>query len=137
MQEYWSGLPVPSLRELPNPAIKTTSLTFPASQAGSLPLVPPGKAPRFLMYMCMLVVQSCPTLCDPMKYTAHQAPLSMEFSRQEYQSGLPFSSPGDLLNPVEPRSPALEAESLPYEPPGKPRSHTYELIHNICFSFWH
>ena len=39
------------------------------------------------------VTQSCPTLCDPMDYTAHQAPLSMEFSRQEYWSGLPFPSP--------------------------------------------
>ena len=39
------------------------------------------------------VTQLCPTLCDPMDYTAHQAPLSMEFSRQEYWSGLPFPSP--------------------------------------------
>ena len=51
---------------------------------------------------------------------ACQAPLSMEFSRQEYWSGLPFSSPGDLLDPgIEPVSPAL-ADSLPPEPPGKP-----------------
>ena len=59
---------------------------------------------------------------------AHQAPLSMEFSRQEYWSGLPFPSPEDLLNPgIEPRSPALQADSLPSESPGslapsKPRS---------------
>ena len=39
------------------------------------------------------VTQQCPTLCYPMDDTAHQAPLSMEFSRQEYWSGLPFSSP--------------------------------------------
>ena len=45
----------------------------------------------------------------------------MEFSRQEYWSGLPFPSPGDLPNPeVEPRSPALQADALPSEPPGKP-----------------
>ena len=45
----------------------------------------------------------------------------MEFSRQEYWSGLPFSSPGDLSDPgIEPRSPALQADSLPSEPPGKP-----------------
>ena len=44
---------------------------------------------------------------------AHQAVLSMEFSRQEYWSGLPFCSPGDLLNPgIEPRSPALQVDSL-------------------------
>ena len=51
---------------------------------------------------------------------AHQAPPSTEFSRQEYWSGLPFPSPGDLPDPgIEPRSPALQADSLPSEPPGK------------------
>ena len=45
----------------------------------------------------------------------------MEFSRQEYWSGLPFPSPGDLPDPgMEPLSPALQAEALPSEPPGKP-----------------
>ena len=51
----------------------------------------------------------------------HQAPLSVGFSRQEYWSGLPFPSPGDLLDPgIEPGSPALQADYLPSEPPGKP-----------------
>ena len=51
----------------------------------------------------------------------YQGPLSMGFSRQEYWSGLPFPSPGDLPNPgTEPRSPALQADALPSEPPGKP-----------------
>ena len=51
---------------------------------------------------------------------AHQAPPSMGFSRQEYWSGLPFSSPGDLPDPgIKPRSPALEADALTTEPPGK------------------
>jgi len=50
-----------------------------------------------------------------------EAPLSMEFSRQENWSGLPFPSPGDLPNPrIEPESPALQADSLPTEPPGEP-----------------
>ena len=50
----------------------------------------------------------------------HQAPLSVEFSRQEYWGGLPFPSLGDLSDPViEPGSPALEADSLPSEQPGK------------------
>ena len=45
----------------------------------------------------------------------------MEFSRQEYGSGEPFPSPGDLLDPgIEPGSPTLQADSLPSEPPGKP-----------------
>ena len=52
---------------------------------------------------------------------AHQAPLSMGFSRQEDWSGLPSPSPEDLPHPgVEPRSPALQADSLLSEPPGKP-----------------
>ena len=52
---------------------------------------------------------------------AYQAPLSMEFSRQEYWSGLPFPSPGDLPDPgIEPRSPALQADALLPELPGKP-----------------
>ena len=46
---------------------------------------------------------------------------SMQFSRPEYRSGLPFPSPADLSNPgIEPRSPALQADSLPAELPGKP-----------------
>ena len=49
-----------------------------------------------------------------------QAPLSMRFSRQGYWSALPFPSPGDLPDPgIEPRSPVLQADSLPYEPPEK------------------
>ena len=49
----------------------------------------------------------------------HQAPLSMEFSRQEHWSGLPFPSPGDLPHPeIKTGSPALQADSLPTEPPG-------------------
>ena len=51
----------------------------------------------------------------------HQAPLSMGFSRQEYRSGLPFPSPVDIPNTgIEPRSPTLQADALPSEPPGKP-----------------
>ena len=78
--------------------------------------------------------------CDPMDYTsepvkllsrvwlfatpwtiAYQSPPSMEFSRQKYWSGLPFPSRGDLPDPgIEPRSPTLQADALPCEPPGKP-----------------
>ena len=61
---------------------------------------------------------------------AFQAPLSMGFSRQEYWRGLPCPPPWDLSNPgIEPRSPALQVDSLPSEPPGKPQIHTtiYEI----------
>ena len=52
---------------------------------------------------------------------AYQAPPSMGFSRQEYWSGLPFPSPGDLPYPgIEPGSPALWADALSSKPPGKP-----------------
>ena len=51
---------------------------------------------------------------------AYQAPQSMKFSRQEYWSGLPFPSPGDLPKPgIKPGSPSLQADALPSEPPGK------------------
>ena len=54
---------------------------------------------------------------------AYQAPLSMGFPRQEYWSGLSFPSPGYLLKPgIEPRSPALLVDSLPPEPPRKPKN---------------
>ena len=70
-----------------------------------------------------LVAQLCPTLCDPMDCSP-QAPLFMGFFRQEYGSGLPFPSPGDLLKPgIKPRSPTLKADSLLTEPPGKPKFH--------------
>ena len=69
-----------------------------------------------------LVTKSCPNLATPQS-TACQAPLSMEFPKQEYWSGLPFPSPGNLLDPgIESRSPALQADALPSEPPGKPNT---------------
>ena len=62
-----------------------------------------------------LVIKPCPTLATPWT-VACQAPLSMGLSRQEYWNGLPFPSPGDLPNPgIKPRSPALQADSLPTE----------------------
>ena len=60
-----------------------------------------------------LVAKSCLTLATPWTVTC-QPPLSMEFTRQEYWSGLPFPSPGDLLDQgIEPRSPALQADFFP------------------------
>ena len=67
----------------------------------------------------VLVAQSCPTLCDPVDCSP-QGPLSTKFSRQDYWSGLPCPPPGALPNPeIKPRSPPLQADSLPSEPPGK------------------
>ena len=68
---------------------------------------------------------------------AHQAPPSMEFTRQEYWSGLPSHSPGDLPDPgIEPRSLALQADVLPFEPPGTP-SKSGPLIHLTLLSQLH
>ena len=60
-----------------------------------------------------------------------QAPLSMGSPRQEYWSGLPFPSPQDIPDPgIKPRSPTLQVDSLPSEPPGKP----YSLLQDIEYS---
>ena len=71
------------------------------------------------VYTSCLVTQLCPLFATS-QTVVFQAPLSMGFSRQEYWSGLPFPSPGDLLNPgIKHGSPALQVNSLPSEPPGK------------------
>ena len=73
------------------------------------------------MHACMLSPFSHVQLFVTPWTVARRAPLSMGFSRQEYWSGLPFRSPGDLPDPgIEPRSPALQADSLPSESPGDP-----------------
>ena len=73
----------------------------------------------FYVSECVLVTQSCPTLVT-LWTVAHQASLSMEFSRQEHWSGLPFPSAGDLPNPgIDPESPILHVDSLPSELSGK------------------
>ena len=64
---------------------------------------------------------------------AYQAPPSMECPRQESWSGLPFPSPGDLPNPgIELRSPTLQADALPSEPPGKPLSTDIQKEMILC-----
>ena len=71
------------------------------------------------VYMKVSVAQLCLILLPPWT-VALQAPLSMESSRQEHWSGLPFPSPGDPPHPgIEPRSPALQVDSLLLGPPGK------------------
>ena len=65
--------------------------------------------------MKVKVTQSCPTVFHPMDCSPWNSP------DQNTGVGKPFPSPGDLLNPgIEPRSPTLQADSLPAEPPGKP-----------------
>ena len=74
----------------------------------------------FSMKVKVLVAQLCPILMT-LWTVAHQAPLSMGFSRQVYWSGLSFPSAEDLLDPgIKHRFPELQADSLLSEPPGKP-----------------
>ena len=77
----------------------------------------------FLYSFMKVKVKSCLTLATPWT-VAHRAPLSKGFPRQEYWSGLPFPSPGDLPDPeIEPQSPALQTEALPSESAGRPLIH--------------
>ena len=75
-----------------------------------------------LQICCCLVAKSCLTRVIP-QTVAHQAPLSMEFPRQQYWSGLPILSPGDL-----PRSLALAGGVFTTEPPGKSFCRLYSII---------
>ena len=81
---------------------------------------------------CCLIDKSSRSLCNPVDCSP-PAPLSMGFPRQEHWSGLPFPSPGDHPNAgIQPRSPALQVDSLLSEPPGKPRSmRRLHKIHEI------
>ena len=104
-QEYWSGLPCPSPGDLLDPGIELASFMSPAVAGGffttSATIVKAKSLSRVRLFVTPWTV-------------AYQASQSMEFSRQEYWSGLPFPSPGDLPNPgIEPESLALQAVSLP------------------------
>ena len=73
--------------------------------------------------LLLLSAQSCQILLQPHGLQPHQAPLSIGFTRQEYWSGLPFPSPGDLPDPgIKPMSPALAAGFFTTEPPGKAKA---------------
>ena len=111
-----------------------------------LSVLSPRMRPRFcVLFLCLAVfkeserkkVKSCSRVwlfVTPWT-VAYQAPPSIRFSRQEYWSGLPFPSPGNLPDPeIEPRSPALEAEALTSEPPGKPAILRRQAQ---SYRFWH
>ena len=105
-QEYWSGFPFPSPRELPDPRVKLGLLlgrqilyhraTWEA---------PYYKIPLFKYAVCACWVTSVMSDSVTLRTVTHQAPLSMGFFRQEHWSGLPCPPLGDLLNPgIEPTS---------------------------------
>ena len=79
---------------------------------------------------CCLVDKLCPTLCDPMDYIAHQAPLFMEFSMQEYWNGLLFLSLEDLLDSGTKPTSELAGRFFTKEPPGSPSIY-YSLVQAV------
>ena len=124
-QEYWNGLPFPPPGDLPDPGtiyihrglpgdpdpgIEPASLKFPALAGEFFTTSNTWKAP-----ICAVPSRfSCVRLFVTLWTVACQAPLSMEFSRQEYWSGLPFPPPRDLPNAgIKPESPTLQVESSP------------------------
>ena len=108
-QEYWSRLPFSPPGDLPDPGMEPRSPTLGAWSLSLWTI-------REFSSLFKLVFAIPWTI-------ACQAPLSMEFSRQEYWSGLPFSPPGDLPDPgIKPRSLALQLDALPSELLGKPWS---------------
>ena len=83
---------------------------------------------------CVCQLLSCVRLFATPQTVARQALLSMEFSRHKYWSGLPFPSPGDHPDPgTEPKSPALQADSLPSELPEKPYLWDFKYINNLSY----
>ena len=83
-----------------------------------------------MSYVCVLLPQSCLTLCDLMDRSP-PGPSVRGNLQARILSGLPFPSPGDLPNPeTEPGSPAFQADSLPSESPGKPRC---VIEHQVLF----
>ena len=81
------------------------------------------------MNMCVCVCVSRSVVFDSLPPMGHQAPLSMEFSRQEYWSGSPFPSPGQLPHPgIKPKSLALQADSLPSQLPGNMLTHIFTCL---------
>ena len=110
------------------PASLLSTIYFPVSLWGVDEQRPPEdhweqkEAACLIVRLFALVTQSGPTLCNP-RAAAHQAPLSTEFSRQEYWSGLPCPPPGDLpdpwIKPASPASPELAGRFFTTEPPGK------------------
>ena len=94
-----------------------------------LPIFPIELYEFFIYFTCVCYSLSRVRLFVTPRTVAHQASLSMEYSRQEYWSGLPFPSPVDLPDPeIEPGSPALQADSLPSEPPGKPQEEKASML---------
>ena len=117
-QEYCSGLTCPSPGDLSNPGIEPASLTSPAL-ANRVYYKHHLGIPDIHMLLCFAQSLRRVWLFETQWTLAHEAALSMGFSRQDYWCGLLWVSWGDLPNPgIEPTSPALQMDSLPLGKPG-------------------
>ena len=103
-----------------------------------IPMSKKGKAKECSKIKVMSL--SCVQLFATPWTRTYQTPLFMGFSKQEYWNGFPFPSPGDFPDPgLKPRSPALQADALPSEPPGKPKNvqttvqlHSFHILARLC-----
>ena len=122
-QEYWSGLPFLSPVDHVLSELSTMNrLTWVAPHGMAHGFIESNKTAIQVINLVNEIMKSLSHvwLFVIPQTVAYQVPPSMGFSRQEYRSVFSFPSPGDLPNPgVEPRSPALQEDALPSEPPGK------------------
>ena len=125
-QEFWSGLPFPSPGDLPNSGIELISPPSPAL-AGKLPLSHLIIHNNLQATVLCSVTQLCPILCYPMDCSPPGSSVHGDSSGKNVGMGCHALPPRDLPNPgIKYRSPALQEDSLPSEPLGKPlqsRSH--------------
>ena len=111
-QGYWRGLPCPPPGDPPHTGIEPMSLISPALAGGFFTTSTTFLIVKWLSHVWLFAAPWT---------VACQAPPSIGFSRQEYWCGLHFLLQGDRPDPgIEPRSPALQTDSFPSEPPGKP-----------------
>ena len=136
-QDYWSGFPFPTPRDLPDPDIKPASL-MPSVLVGRFFTTAPSGKPVYVctyVHMCLcvhifvcavlcLVAQLCPTLCNPMDCSPPGSSVHGDSPGKNTRVGchapLQGVFPSQRLNPG--RSPSLQDDSLPSEPPGKPKN---------------
>ena len=81
---------------------------------------------------CLVASVKSDDLCETLWTAAHQAPLSMGFSREDCWNGLPYTPPGDLPDSeIKPRSPALQVDSLPLSHRGSPYLKSYKIMGQV------
>ena len=134
-----SLLPVSEIFILPSTVNPESLKTLRVPPFGLKPSTDTTSYIEICVCVCVCVCVSRSVVFAALWTVAHLVTLSMEFSRQQYWSGLPFRSSRELLNSeIKPRSPTLQADSLPSEPPGKsiPKSGVLIVAFNITVCFY-